>query len=193
MSERVSVDDGDDERDGRDGRNGRDGRDERSPVSVLEQGDQTNEDELAALGRLSYYLDDRFVVPGTTYRVGLDPLLGLLPGVGDVATSTASAYIVARAAALGVPRETLVRMLLILVVDAVVGSVPLVGDVFDAVWKANTRNVRLAESRLDSPEGAVTDRRFVLVVTVALTLSLLLVGLGTFLAVWWLLGRSGLV
>jgi hypothetical protein len=140
---------------------------------------------------LSYVLDDLFVVPGTRYRIGLDPLVGLLPGVGDVATSTASAYIVARAAALGVPRATLARMLLVLVVDAVVGSVPLVGDAFDAVWKANRRNVRLVESRLDDPSRASGDRRFVLVATVAVTLLLVLVGSGTLLAVWWLLGRVG--
>jgi hypothetical protein len=148
-------------------------------------------DGTLALERLSYVLDDLFVVPGTRYRIGLDPLVGLLPGVGDVATSTASAYIVARAAALGVPRATLARMLLVLVVDAVVGSVPLVGDAFDAVWKANRRNVRLVESRLDDPSRASGDRRFVLVATVAVTLLLVLVGSGTLLAVWWLLGRVG--
>jgi hypothetical protein len=147
--------------------------------------------ETLALERLSYYLDDLFVVPGTRYRIGLDPLLGLLPGVGDVATATASAYIVARAAALGVPRATLARMLLVLVVDAVVGSLPLVGDVFDAVWKANRRNVRLLESRLDDPGGASGDRQYVLVATVAVTLLLVLVGVGTLLAVWWLVGRVG--
>jgi hypothetical protein len=149
--------------------------------------------ELAALGRLSYYLDDLFVVPGTSYRVGLDPLLGLVPGVGDVATSTASAYIVARAAALGVPRATLARMLVILVVDAVFGSLPLVGDVFDGAWKANRRNVRLLESRLADPEGEARDRRYVLVVTVGLTLLLVLVSVGVAVAAWWLLGRAGVV
>lgn len=147
--------------------------------------------ELAALGRLSYYLDDLFGVPGTSYRVGLDPLLGLVPGVGDVATSAASAYIVARAAALGVPRATLARMVLILVVDAVVGALPVVGDVFDAVWKANRRNVRLLDARLADPASAETDRRYVLVVTVLLTLVLTGVGVGAVLAGWWLLSRIG--
>jgi hypothetical protein len=148
---------------------------------------------LVALRRLSYYLDDLFVVPGTRYRVGLDPLLGLVPGLGDVATSTASAYIVAQAAALGVPRATLARMLVVLLVDAVVGSLPLVGDAFDAVWKANARNVGLLEARLDAPEEATTDRQYVLVVTVAVTLLLVLVGVGAVLAAWWLLGATGVV
>lgn len=149
--------------------------------------------ELVALERLSYYLDDLFRVPGTRYRIGLDPLLGLVPGIGDVPTSAASAYIVARAAALGVPRATLARMLVVLVVDAVFGSLPLVGDAFDAVWKANARNVRLAEARLDAPEGASLDRRYVLVVTGLLTLGLLLVGVGVGVTAWWLIGRAGVV
>jgi hypothetical protein len=147
---------------------------------------------LAELGRLSYYLDELFVVPGTRYRVGLDPLLGLLPGVGDVPTTVASAYVVARAAALGVPRATLARMVVVLLVDAVVGSLPLVGDAFDAVWKANARNVDLAASRLADPTGARGDRRVVLAVTVALSVLLLAASLGVGVGVWWLAGRVGL-
>jgi hypothetical protein len=155
--------------------------------------DSDTSDERAALERLSYYLDELFVVPGTSYRIGLDPIVGLLPGIGDVTTSAASAYIVARAAALGVPRATLARMLLVLVVDAVFGSLPLVGDAFDAVWKANRRNVRLLESRLDAPARVEQDRRFVLVVTAVLTLLLVLVGAGALVGAWWLLGRFGVV
>jgi hypothetical protein len=167
------------------------GADTEADVDVVDAGD--GPDELAELERLSYYFDDLFRVPGTGYRVGLDPLLGLVPGVGDVTTSVVSAYIVARAAALGVPRATLARMLLILVVDAVVGSLPLVGDAFDAGWKANARNVRLLEARLDAPEAARVDRRFVLVATVAVTVLLVLVGAGVGVALWWALGRFGVV
>jgi hypothetical protein len=153
--------------------------------------------ELARLERLSYYLDDLFAVPGTGYRIGLDPLLGLLPGVGDVTTSALSAYIVARAAALGVPRATLARMVVVLLVDTLLGSLPLVGDAFDAVWKANARNVRLLEARLDAPDGdgdgAAADRRYVLVATALLTGALVLVALGVTATVWWTLGRAGLL
>lgn len=162
---------------------------EGQPVVVPTDADE----ELAELERLSYYLDDLFRVPGTDYRVGLDPLLGLVPGVGDVTTSAASAYIVARAAALGVPRATLARMLLVLCVDAVFGSLPLVGDAFDAVWKANKRNVGLLESRLATPTKATTDRRYVFVVTLVVTFLSVLVGVGVALGVWWSLGRFGVV
>jgi hypothetical protein len=164
-----------------------------TPVAGSSRAMDGGDGELATLRQLSYYLDDLFVVPGTSYRVGLDPLLGLVPGVGDVATSAAAAYIVARAAALGVPRATLARMLLVLVIDAVLGSVPLLGDVFDGVWKANRRNVRLLEARLDDPEEEARDRRYVLVVTLGVALLLVLVSVVAVLTVWWLLGRAGVV
>lgn len=165
----------------------------RHPWETTAVGDRSDVDERVTLHQLSYYLDELFRVPGTRYRVGLDPILGLIPGVGDVTTSAASAYIVARAVALGVPPATLARMLLVLVVDAVVGSIPLVGDAFDAVWKANVRNVRLVESRLSAPERARLDRRYVLVVTAFLTLLLVSVSVGSVVAVWWALGRFGVV
>lgn len=149
--------------------------------------------ELAGLRRLTHALDELFTVPGTDYRIGLDPLIGLVPGVGDVPTSVASAYVVAQAAALGVPRATLARMLLVVAVDSVVGSLPIVGDLFDAVWKANSRNLALLESRMDDPAGGAMDRRYVLVVTVLLTLAFLLASVGAAVAAWWLLGRVGVV
>lgn len=149
--------------------------------------------ELAGLRRLTHALDELFTVPGTDYRIGLDPLIGLVPGVGDVPTSVASAYIVAQAAALGVPRATLARMLLVVAVDSVVGSLPIVGDLFDAVWKANSRNLALLESRIDDPAGEAMDRRYVLVVTALLALVFVLVSVGAAVAAWWLLGRVGVV
>jgi hypothetical protein len=149
--------------------------------------------ELAGVRRLTHALDELFTVPGTDYRIGLDPLIGLVPGVGDVPTSVASAYIVAQAAALGVPRATLARMLLVVAVDSVVGSLPIVGDLFDAVWKANSRNLALLESRMDDPAGGAVDRRYVLVVTALLALVFVLVSVGAAVAAWWLLGRTGVV
>jgi hypothetical protein len=98
---------------------------------------------LEHLDQLSYWLDDRFRVPGTGFRVGLDGLLGLIPGIGDVTTNTVTAYIVYRAWRLGVPRSVLMRMLSNLGIDFVVGLVPLLGDLFDIGFKANRRNARL--------------------------------------------------
>jgi hypothetical protein len=105
------------------------------------------------LQRLAHWLDDRYRLPGTGFRVGLDGIIGLIPGVGDVATSLLSAYIIYEARRLGVPRSVLVAMLGNLGIDFVVGAVPLVGDVFDIGWKANRRNVRMLLRHLERSEG----------------------------------------
>ncbi|AXG09837.1 DUF4112 domain-containing protein [Haloplanus rubicundus] len=89
-------------------------------------------------------LDDSVRIPGTDFRIGLDPLLGLLPVAGDAVSGVLSLYIVVESARLGVSSRTLVRMLAHIGIDVAGGSVPVVGDLFDAAWKANTRNVGLA-------------------------------------------------
>jgi hypothetical protein len=103
---------------------------------------------LEHLDRLAYWLDDRFRVPGTGFRVGLDGLVGLIPGVGDVATNAITAYIVYRAWRLGIPKSVLLRMLGNLGIDTVVGIVPVAGDLLDLGFKANRRNVRLLREHL---------------------------------------------
>lgn len=93
-------------------------------------------------------LDDAVRVPGTNVRVGLDPLLGLLPVSGDVVGAALSLYVVFESARLGVSRGTLMRMLANVAVDLLAGSVPVLGDAFDVVWRANRRNLDLALSDL---------------------------------------------
>lgn len=146
---------------------------------------------LARVGRVSTALDSAVTIPRTNVRVGLDPILGIVPGAGDVVPTAASAYVVAEAAALGVPRETLARMCLNLLVDAVVGSIPVVGDVFDVVWRANDRNVRLLEARLADPSGTRRDGVAVAALGAAVFLAVLAVGLAGVAAVWWALGAAG--
>ncbi|CQR48827.1 MULTISPECIES: DUF4112 domain-containing protein [Haloferax] len=154
-----------------------------------------DEETLARLRAVSFYLDEAFEVPGTNYRVGLDPILGLVPGIGDATASALSAYILVEAAMLGVPRATLARMLGNVVLDATVGSLPLVGDVFDAAWKANARNVRLLEARYDdaSPAAAAADRRFLLAAVAVITLLLVALGAATVLVALWVFGQVGLL
>jgi len=93
-------------------------------------------------------LDDAVRVPGTNVRFGLDPLLGLLPVSGDVVGAALSLYVVFESARLGVSRGTLLRMLANVAVDFLGGSVPVLGDAFDVVWRANRRNLDLALSDL---------------------------------------------
>lgn len=104
--------------------------------------------ELQRLERLAHWLDSRFAIPGTGIRFGLDGLLGLLPGVGDVATMLPAVYLILQAHRLGAPRALLVRMALNVGLDTVVGAVPLLGDLFDVAFKANRRNVALLRRHL---------------------------------------------
>jgi hypothetical protein len=105
----------------------------------------------ARLNRLAWLLDSSIRVPGTNFRIGLDALLGLLPGGGDAAGVLLSSYIVLEAARMGAPRRTLFLMLLNVAVEALVGAIPLAGDLFDAAWKANQRNVALLNAWLGVP------------------------------------------
>lgn len=103
---------------------------------------------------LAKLLDAAVAVPGTRFRVGLDPLLGLVPGFGDLAGVVLSISILFSAARLGVPRASLLRMGANIGLEALVGTVPLLGDLFDAGWRANTRNVRLIEEHVADPTRA---------------------------------------
>lgn len=95
---------------------------------------------------LANLLDSAITIPIIRKRIGLDPLLGMIPGAGDVIGLLFSLYILYVAFDLGLPRGVLVRMLLNIVLDSTVGSIPVAGDVFDMFWKANKRNVQLLES-----------------------------------------------
>jgi hypothetical protein len=103
---------------------------------------------------LAWFMDSAFEVPGTKYRIGLDPLLGLIPVLGDLIAMAIGSYIVLTAARLGVPRTVVLRMLVNLVIDTALGSIPVVGDMFDAAWKANLMNARLLDRALDDPKAA---------------------------------------
>ena len=99
--------------------------------------------------RLAYWLDERFQIPGTNMRVGLDGLIGLVPGIGDTATMLMSLYLVYEAKRVGAPGGLIFRMLMNVGVDSLVGAVPLVGDLFDFGFKANRKNLRLLRRYLE--------------------------------------------
>lgn len=105
-------------------------------------------DRLRRLRGIATLLDSAVRVPGTRVRFGLDALIGLVPGVGDVAGGMASAWVLIEAARLGASRPVLLRMLGNVVVEVLVGAVPLLGDLFDVGWRANVRNVDLLERHL---------------------------------------------
>jgi len=100
---------------------------------------------LEMLRRWSRLMDSAYRVPGTAVRFGWDPIVGLVPGVGDVATSSFAVVILYHAYRLGVPRVVLLRMMLNILIDLVLGVVPFVGDAADIAWKANAMNLALLE------------------------------------------------
>ena len=137
---------------------------------------------LKRLRQISHLLDNAIPVPGTKYRFGLDPILGLLPGGGDMAGGLMSVYIVFEAMRMGVPAETIGRMGFNIVLDLLTGTVPVVGDLFDVAWKANSLNVALLEQHVAAPEPSkASDKIFATMVIVALIA--LVLGMAT-LSLW---------
>lgn len=126
-----------------------------------------------SLERLSWLMDDLIRVPIIGWRFGLDAIVGLIPGFGDTATSLASFYILASAVRYRVPKVTLLRMGTNIGIDYVLGSLPLVGDFFDAWWKSNQRNVALLRKRAvvsasEARQGRLSDWLFVGVIILLL-------------------------
>ena len=114
------------------------------------QAAKNREKTLRSLRSLSHILDNALPIPGTSYRIGIDPLLGLFPAAGDYLSAALSAYIVIKAAQIGASSATLSRMAFNIILDTLVGTVPMIGDLFDAGWKANTKNLTLLENHLNS-------------------------------------------
>jgi hypothetical protein len=98
---------------------------------------------LKQVNTLAWLMDNSLALPLVNYRVGLDPLIGLIPGVGDIIGAIVSSFIVVQAVRMGVPSPILAQMVTNIAIESLVGIVPIVGDFFDATFKANVRNVEL--------------------------------------------------
>jgi hypothetical protein len=120
---------------------------------------------------LAQLFDQAFRVPGTSWRFGLDPLLGLIPGAGDLFGAAVGMYGVWLAGQLGAPSSVIARMLVNLFIDSAVGTIPLAGDLFDFGFKANTRNRVLLEAWLANPRGARRSSRAFLVLLAVVLLA----------------------
>ncbi len=141
-----------------------------------------DERRLEWLRRAAWALDSAFPVPGTSLRVGLDPILGLVPGLGDAVPPLLGVVMLWQAYRLGVPRLVQVRMFINTAVDAVIGFVPVAGDLFDLTWKANLRNLALLELHAYEVRRSSTgDRLFVCAVIAGLLAAL---ALPVLLLVW---------
>jgi len=126
-----------------------------------------------SLDQLSGWMDGLFRIPGTGWRFGLDAIVGLVPGIGDTATTIVSLYILAAGVRYRVSKATLLRMGLNIGIDYLLGSVPVVGDVFDAFWKSNQMNVELLRRRAtvsaaEARRGRLSDWFFLGVIALGL-------------------------
>ena len=122
------------------------------------------------LDNLAGLLDDIFRVPGTNIRFGLDALLGIIPGLGDLLTGVASMLMIYAAWERGAPRGTVGRMLANIAIDSAVGSIPIAGDLFDVAWKSNRKNYEiLMRSRVESRKQNVKDWAFLILAIAAVT------------------------
>jgi len=137
------------------------------------------------LENLSMYLDGLFRVPGTTWRFGLDSLIGLVPNVGDTLTLFPSFYILLAGVRYGVPKITLLRMAFNIGLDYVVGTIPFIGDAFDFVWKSNQQNMDLIRTRATGKSGTGSDYAFVFVM---MGLLVLLLAVSILVSVWIIYG-----
>jgi hypothetical protein len=121
-----------------------------------------------ALDHLATLLDDAFQIPGTRIRYGLDAIIGLIPGLGDIVTGLMSMIIVFVGWQRGIPKITQARMMMNIVIDTAVGAIPIFGDAFDVAWKANRMNIRLLKRASEAPSrrNTLADWFFFLVLLV---------------------------
>jgi hypothetical protein len=133
---------------------------------------------------VSQLLDSAFPIPGTSYRVGLDPIVGLVPWVGDLVSPLFTIAILWQAREMALPRVVQLRMVINVAIDALIGAIPVVGDLFDFAWKANNKNMALLERHaLSSRRASVGDWLFVAGIIVVL----LVIAAAPFVIAVWLL------
>jgi hypothetical protein len=157
---------------------------------AIDHGRQPSPEQLAVLRRWAVLLDSAFPVPGTRIRFGLDALVGLVPGVGDLASPVFTAMILLQAARMRLPRVVQARMVLNAAIDMLLGLLPMAGDLADVAWKANLRNLALLERHAgrETPPGA-SDYLFV----AACFAGLAVIAITPVVLLVWGLSRLGLI
>ena len=148
--------------------------------------------DLVALRRFAYWMDEAFSVPGTPFRIGIDALLGLIPGIGDIIGGVLSTWIIAGALRHRVPGHIILRMVANIALDLLLGAVPVAGDVFDFLFEENMKNMRLLEKYRDRRQPPRSTKGILLVI-IAVVLFVILLALlilaGMIALVLWLIGQ----
>lgn len=131
-------------------------------------------------------LDSKFTIPGTNIRFGIDPIVGLLPGVGDVLAGGVSLYFLIQAALLKAKASVLTRMFINILLDVLIGSIPVLGEVFDVYWKANLRNARILDELQEHPDKTTTESRLWVWLVV---IQFIAIVIGIMLLIGWLIAE----
>jgi len=148
--------------------------------------------DLVALRRFALWMDEAFTIPGTRFHIGADALLGLIPGIGDMIGGVLSTWIIAGALRHRVPARVIVRMIFNVVLDLLLGAVPVAGDVFDFLYEENMKNMRLLEKHRDRRRPPRTSAGIAFVIggifLLILCISILIL-IGTVSLVLWVAGQ----
>lgn len=136
---------------------------------------------------VSHLMDEQFRIPGTNFRFGLDPILNLIPVVGDLSGFAVSAALVATMAKHGASGKVLTLMILNIILDATIGAIPILGQIFDFTYKANTRNIRLLRSHYAEGKHKGSGKGVITVIVIALILTFILLTFATWKLLEWLI------
>ena len=151
-------------------------------INMNDEQKELNEEKLLRLKKLSHNLDEAFTIPGTERKIGIDPIIGLIPGGGDLIGGALSIYIMHAGIRMGMPRSVIIRMFGNIALEFIIGCIPIIGDLFDAMWKSNQRNVKLIEDSIISEEKNTIFGYFligVLIKTLVTTILLVIIAVST--------------
>jgi hypothetical protein len=137
--------------------------------------------------RVSYLMDEKFRLPGTKFRFGLDPLINLIPVVGDLSGFAVSSMLVLAMAKHGVSRKVLIMMCLNIVLDSTIGAIPIIGQVFDFTFKSNTRNIKLLKEHYDEGKHQGSGKDVIFWVIAILMLSFLIFAYLLWMLLSWII------
>lgn len=137
--------------------------------------EEQNEEKLLRLKLLSNRLDEIITIPGTKYKIGIDPIIGTIPIIGDLLGSIISIYILYSGSKMGLSSRIIAKMSLNIGFDFVLGLIPIIGDVFDMGWKANKRNVKLIENNINKSDENIALNNLIVATLITLILASFLI------------------
>jgi hypothetical protein len=142
---------------------------------------ETNKPDIKWLDNVSSWMDSKFRIPGTQIRFGLDPIIGLVPFVGEVTTLIISGGLVLSMAKYGVSRKVVILMVLNILLDSIIGSIPIIGNIFDFTYRANQKNINLLKRHYQEGKYQGSGRGIIALILIVLLLAITLLAYGLYL------------